>query len=145
LESEKIRIIGRRYSGENMEIKGITDAVTVCDCCGKTNLKRTVIIDNDGQILHYGTSCAASYLKVPGRFTAKTAERLVAKYEEIKKKRLQFTQTVKRAQAMANDSGEAQHIVKVRSGNYSVRSESSNVGYRYIIPREVVTPCGAAL
>jgi spore coat polysaccharide biosynthesis predicted glycosyltransferase SpsG len=38
---------------------GTTDVVTTCDCCGKSNLAKTVIVDCDGEILHYGTTCAS--------------------------------------------------------------------------------------
>jgi hypothetical protein len=38
---------------------GTDDSVTTCDCCGKTNLKSTVIIQLDsGEIVHYGSVCA---------------------------------------------------------------------------------------
>ncbi len=38
---------------------GTDDAVNTCDCCGKTNLKFTVVIElDDGQIAHYGQVCA---------------------------------------------------------------------------------------
>lgn len=38
---------------------GITDEVTTCDCCGKADLKCTVAIElDDGQIVHYGRTCA---------------------------------------------------------------------------------------
>lgn len=41
-------------------ILGINDEQTVCDCCGKKNLKRTVIIDKgEGEIVRYGTTCAS--------------------------------------------------------------------------------------
>lgn len=42
-------------------ILGTTDSVTTCDCCGKTNLKRTVVIDDPtaGGARYYGTTCAA--------------------------------------------------------------------------------------
>ena len=39
-------------------ILGISDDVTVCECCGKSNLKRTVVLDLDGAIVHYGCDCA---------------------------------------------------------------------------------------
>lgn len=49
---------------------GTTDAVTVCDCCGKVDLKLTVIMRlDDGQIVHYGTTCA-------GRNTGKTKKQI---------------------------------------------------------------------
>lgn len=38
---------------------GTDDSVTTCDCCGKTNLKFTVVIEQaDGEIMHYGQVCA---------------------------------------------------------------------------------------
>lgn len=38
----------------------IDDTVDTCDCCGKTDLKKTVAISlDDGAIVHYGTTCAA--------------------------------------------------------------------------------------
>lgn len=45
------------------KILGTNDDQTVCDCCGKTNLKKTVIIDLDGKIVAYGVDCAAKLLK----------------------------------------------------------------------------------
>ncbi len=45
-----------------MKILGINDDVTVCECCGKKNLKKTVVLDRDGEVLHYGTDCAAAAL-----------------------------------------------------------------------------------
>lgn len=39
---------------------GITDAVTSCDCCGKSGLRRTVAMELDGgELVHYGTTCAS--------------------------------------------------------------------------------------
>lgn len=40
-------------------IIGITDEVNHCDCCGKSNLKRTVILKIDGEVQHYGCDCAS--------------------------------------------------------------------------------------
>ena len=38
---------------------GTDDSVTSCDCCGKSNLKFTVISEMDnGDIAHYGQVCA---------------------------------------------------------------------------------------
>lgn len=45
---------------------GTDDSVTNCDCCGKSGLKFTVIMElDDGEIAHYGQVCA-------GRNTGKT-------------------------------------------------------------------------
>lgn len=42
---------------------GISDK-TECDVCGKTNLKLTVVIESEGgEVLHYGSDCAARTLK----------------------------------------------------------------------------------
>jgi hypothetical protein len=43
-----------------MKILGITDEITSCDCCGRTNLKCTVVIEDDlGNLLHFGRTCAS--------------------------------------------------------------------------------------
>ncbi len=44
---------------------GITDSVSTCDCCGRTNLKRTVaLVKEDGSEVFYGTTCAAVALRL---------------------------------------------------------------------------------
>lgn len=45
------------------KILGITNDVTTCDCCGKTNLKKTVVLGGDEGTVFYGTQCAALTLK----------------------------------------------------------------------------------
>ncbi len=43
-----------------MKILAITDETTTCECCGKTNLKRVVVIEKDnGDVVRYGSDCAA--------------------------------------------------------------------------------------
>ena len=41
------------------KILGINDEVTTCECCGKSGLKRTVVLGSDSGELRYGTACAA--------------------------------------------------------------------------------------
>lgn len=42
-----------------MKALGTDDSITNCDCCGKSGLKFTVIIEmDDGEIAHYGQVCA---------------------------------------------------------------------------------------
>ncbi len=49
---------------------GTTDTITICDCCGKVDLKLTVIMRlDDGMVVHYGTTCA-------GRNTGKTKQHI---------------------------------------------------------------------
>lgn len=40
---------------------GVTDDVTECGCCGRQNLKRTVVLQptDGGDAVFYGTTCAA--------------------------------------------------------------------------------------
>lgn len=49
------------------KILGTDDAVNTCDCCGKTNLKSTVIVEVDGDVLHYGAVCATRHTKLTAR------------------------------------------------------------------------------
>jgi len=49
------------------QILGINDDVTTCECCGRTDLKCTVVLDFDGEITHYGRQCAANALSSPAR------------------------------------------------------------------------------
>lgn len=40
----------------------IVDDVTTCDCCGKSNLLRTVAMErDDGEIVHFGSVCATRH------------------------------------------------------------------------------------
>lgn len=46
-----------------MKILGINDDVTTCECCGRTNLKSTVVIEIDDEaVVHFGRDCAAKKL-----------------------------------------------------------------------------------
>ncbi len=47
-----------------IKVLGINDAVNSCDCCGKSNLKSTVIVSIDGVVFHYGSTCAARNLNI---------------------------------------------------------------------------------
>ena len=49
------------------KILGTDDAVNTCDCCGKSNLKATVIVEVDGEVLHYGSVCATRHTKLTGK------------------------------------------------------------------------------
>lgn len=58
---------------------GTTDDVTTCDCCGRTGLKNTVVIEmhDDAEPLYYGVTCAAHALKTTAkevRYEAKRAD-----------------------------------------------------------------------
>lgn len=54
--------------GREIKVVGRTDEVTTCDCCGKQNLKFTVMISVDGaEPGYYGCVCAVKVFH--GRFT----------------------------------------------------------------------------
>lgn len=56
-----------------MKIVGHTDEITVCDCCGKKNLKATVALERaDGEVVFYGSDCAGA--AVSGRKTRNNGE-----------------------------------------------------------------------
>lgn len=65
-------------------IMGIVDDVTTCECCGRSNLKRTVMLgetDADGNVenvTYYGTGCAAVALGRPRQHGAKVADEAAA-------------------------------------------------------------------
>ncbi len=46
---------------------GTSDEITTCECCGKAGLKLTVALDVDGEVVHYGTTCAARATGLPVR------------------------------------------------------------------------------
>jgi hypothetical protein len=49
----------------NVRFLGTTEEVTVCGCCGKENLKKTVAVSiDDTDPVFYGTDCAAQALKM---------------------------------------------------------------------------------
>lgn len=43
-------------------ILGICDSVTTCECCGRTNLKRTIVIGSEEGEAYYGSVCASKFL-----------------------------------------------------------------------------------
>ena len=47
----------------NYKALGTDDAVNTCDCCGKTNLKATVVMQclETGDIVHFGSVCATRH------------------------------------------------------------------------------------
>ena len=62
-------------SGNAASVRGTTADYNGCDCCGRENLKKYVVIDIDGETLHLGTGCAAKLLTVDAA-TIKTAARV---------------------------------------------------------------------
>ena len=49
-----------RFKAMALKPIAISDTVTTCDCCGRTNLKKTIVLkDDNGAIRYHGTGCAA--------------------------------------------------------------------------------------
>ena len=122
-------------------IKGIVDYKNECDCCGKTNLKRTVAFQNgDADILYYGTSCFANYVRttehinIPGSYTTKNAEQLVEKYNRIQKIKIDFEEAKQSAIKMCLETKEDVSVFRSENRFY-LRTERSNVGHLFQFPR----------
>lgn len=72
---------------------GITDAVTACECCGKSPLVKTVIMElDDGTVVHYGTTCAA-------RNTGKSQKEITSEIRAAAERALSAAQKEYRASA----------------------------------------------
>lgn len=71
-----------------MKILGISDEVTTCECCGKKNLKRTVVLTNGEGEVHYGSECAAKALRQTpaGRHvTKKDVDKMAERAEKVRR------------------------------------------------------------
>lgn len=84
-----------------LEIQGITDTVDTCGCCGKTGLKRTVVIRREnGDLDFFGTTCAAEALKLSAKDVtaqarrAETAKQKAADRARAKKDETAFAEWV---------------------------------------------------
>jgi hypothetical protein len=50
-----------------LRIMGISDDVTTCECCGRSELRKTVALgDENGGIKYYGCDCAAKAIARSG-------------------------------------------------------------------------------
>lgn len=79
---------------------GTTDECTTCDCCGKANLKMTVVLrDDEGDFHFFGRSCAA-------RATGWRAAHLEREVTAANHKRARTAKLVETWNAYLND-GEA--------------------------------------
>lgn len=67
---------------------GVETDKTVCDCCSKSDLKKTIALDFNGEIRYYGTTCAGQALGVKTRSVSdvKAAVSKVNELEKIKQK-----------------------------------------------------------
>lgn len=56
-----------QQAARQIQVLGWDDAVTACDCCGKTGLKSTVVVMLDGDIRHFGSVCATRHTGWPAK------------------------------------------------------------------------------
>lgn len=68
-----------QLNSSKVRYHGITDECTECQCCGRTNLKKTVMLlvldadGNDVELTYYGTACAAKALNTTPRYVTRAA------------------------------------------------------------------------
>lgn len=76
-----------------IKILGVTDEITVCDCCGKKNLKKTIGLElTDGTTVHYGSDCAsAALLGKKSRKGAESVARLAGAVSFVRRKKDEWT------------------------------------------------------
>lgn len=78
---------GNRKGKIKMKIYGINDEVTTCECCGRKNLKRTIVLgDDEGNTVHYGSDCAAHALmgkKSKGNAAIVTSQATAIKFATV--------------------------------------------------------------
>ena len=87
------------------KVLSITDDTDTCECCGKTNLKRVVVLDIDGSIVRYGVNCAARATQMKKTYTAKTAARFVSDFNAREDARQKFEQVKQAARNEATRMG----------------------------------------
>lgn len=68
------------------KILGITNDVTQCECCGRNDLKSTVIIATEDSIIigYFGSTCATGYVAGTGAEIEKRAKRVTRERNELK-------------------------------------------------------------
>lgn len=72
-----------------MKLLGITNDFDTCECCGRTGLKKVMVIGDENGQMNYGVNCGAKKLGIPSR---------------------NRTQIVARASAAANHRGLREYI-----------------------------------
>jgi len=85
------------------EFIGSTDEVTTCECCGKSNLKKTVILRHiaSGDYRFFGTVCASRALGNKNATPASAKKQVDA----LTMERQQFDATIKNMRAAISERG----------------------------------------
>lgn len=59
---------------KQVRVLGTTDETSICECCGKTNLKKVVVLEIEGEIVRYGCDCASKALRHTGYYAGKRVQ-----------------------------------------------------------------------
>lgn len=96
---------------QRIKVLGINDDRDSCQCCGKEGLKRVVWLSiDDGQPVHYGTTCAARAGGIRGRWTSDRAESLVQRLKDREARIAKSQRICDIAQAEANRTGKSMYV-----------------------------------
>lgn len=125
-----------------IKILGVNSDKDSCDCCGKNNLKRVVWLDMDGDVVAFGTSCAARALKVEGNWSASNAEKLVATVNARRETASKFAAACESAKAQAVKFGQEVGVFLSRGTRntfFAFRMDGANAGLQGF-PRATFKP-----
>ena len=71
-------VLTKKIAGNKFRMIGVTDDVTVCDCCGRHNLKKTIVLTDSedvfpdsAEVYFYGQDCAQTALRFKKYYTKK--------------------------------------------------------------------------
>jgi len=94
-------------------VKGISDEVTTCECCGRTNLRRTVAISLDGESdpVYFGRDCAARALRGFGyKVAGKDIESGALEVERLQRELSQVAGALVRVEDMM-EAGHTRYVI----------------------------------
>lgn len=126
-------------------IQGISDEVTTCDCCGKSNLKRTVCLqpaDGTGAV-YFGVNCAAQAMSIKGRYTARTAGTFVQAVKARDEAKAARDAVCARAQAEANRTGRPYALIRSWGkisgrGFYTIGMVGAPLRCDYLVTEDII-------
>ena len=126
-------------------LKGTNDESHVCEQCGKTNLKKVMVLDiNDGEgnetgnVIAMGTTCGAKALGL--RNSYRTVEQVKEAVTKREKDKEIYAKVFKSAKKMATQFSDEIGIYKTKFGYATVRGKAYDANpSRYGFVKEWVT------
>lgn len=121
----------------------LDDAVTTCDCCGRTDLKATVAMQcADGSIVHYGRTCAArnsgkDQRQIKREITEALAARKEQAYQELQEHPAAQAYYAKRIELYARYKGRlstAQWLAAIRPEREAMDRAAAEISGRHGMP-----------